>query len=60
MKESEKQGRQLNAKKVYAAPELKEWGTVADLTRTGNTWESGDAKTGELGLLGSVTHSNGQ
>ncbi len=46
-------------KKVYAAPKLKEWGTVADLTRTGNTFAKGDAKTGKLGLAGSVTWSQG-
>ena len=54
MKESGKQGRQLNAKKVYTAPKLKEWGSVADLTRTGLTHEGDDGK------LGSIAFSHGQ
>ena len=54
MKESEKQGRQLNAKRVYTAPKLKEWGTVADLTRTGLTHEGDDGK------VGSILFSSGQ
>jgi len=33
-------------KKVYQKPELKKWGTVADLTKTGLTYNGGDAKIG--------------
>lgn len=39
-------------KKEYTAPELKTWGTVADLTQTGKTNEGGDAKTGSVGSSG--------
>lgn len=39
-------------KKAYKAPELKTWGTVADLTLTGKTNEGGDAKTGSVGSKG--------
>ncbi len=45
---------QSAAKKVYAAPKLKEWGTVADLTKTGLT------HSGDDGKIGSILHSNGQ
>ncbi len=41
------------AKKVYAAPNLKEWGTVADLTKTGLT------NSGDDGKIGSIGHSKG-
>jgi hypothetical protein len=33
-------------KKTYRQPTLKKWGTVADLTKTGLTFEGGDAKIG--------------
>jgi hypothetical protein len=33
-------------KKEYQRPELKNWGTVADLTQTGLTNPGGDAKSG--------------
>jgi hypothetical protein len=33
-------------KKPYTAPELKKWGTVADLTQTGLTNPGADAKRG--------------
>lgn len=40
-------------RKPYEAPEIEDWGTVADLTETGNSHPGGDAKGG------SVTHSMG-
>lgn len=40
-------------KKDYHKPEIKAWGTVADLTATGQTHPGSDAK------MGSVTHSMG-
>ncbi len=40
-------------KKAYTSPELREWGTIKDLTQTGKTREGGDAKTG------SILHSSG-
>jgi hypothetical protein len=33
-------------KKPYASPELREWGTLIDLTRTGRTMPGLDAKGG--------------
>jgi hypothetical protein len=36
----------METKKPYTSPELKKWGTVADLTQTGKTTEGNDAKTG--------------
>ena len=45
---------QLATRKAYAAPKLKEWGTVADLTRTGLT------NSGDDGKVGSILHSKGQ
>jgi hypothetical protein len=40
-------------KKAYTSPSLKEWGKVADLTKTGETQPGGDGKGG------SITHSSG-
>ncbi len=36
----------METKKAYTSPELKKWGTVADLTQTGTTTAGGDAKGG--------------
>lgn len=33
-------------KKAYEAPRIREWGTVADLTRIGATQDLGDVKDG--------------
>jgi len=33
-------------KKKYQPPKLTKWGSVADLTKTGLTYEGGDAKIG--------------
>lgn len=44
----------LEVKKPYRKPELKKWGTVADLTKTGLSTEGGDAKSG------SIPYSKGQ
>ena len=33
-------------KKTYEPPQLKEWGTVADLTQTGQTMPGQDMKAG--------------
>ena len=38
-----------DTKRVYVAPTLKRWGTVADLTKTGLTNESDDGKNGSVG-----------
>ena len=35
-------------KKVYTSPVIKQWGTIADLTRTGQTYSGGDGKTGSI------------
>ena len=35
-------------KKPYAAPEIDDWGTVADLTKTGLTHPGADAKEGSV------------
>ena len=35
-------------KKLYRSPQLKEWGTVSDLTGTGNTHPGGDLKGGSV------------
>lgn len=35
-------------KKTYQPPELNEWGTVADLTGTGQTNPGDDGKTGSV------------
>jgi len=35
-------------KKEYSRPELKNWGTVADLTQTGLTRPGDDAKSGSV------------
>jgi len=39
-------------KKEYTAPELKTWGTVADLTQTGRTNPGPDAKGGSSASKG--------
>ena len=36
----------ISAKKSYSKPELLKFGTVADLTKTGQSYEGGDAKIG--------------
>lgn len=41
-------------KKEYEPPKLKEWGTLAELTQTGLSYEGGDAK------IGSVPYSQGR
>lgn len=33
-------------KKTYTSPELKKWGKVSDLTKTGGTNPGGDGKSG--------------
>lgn len=38
--------------KNYAAPEFEEYGTVTDLTETGQTNPGGDAKNGSVGSPG--------
>lgn len=38
----------------YQEPQIEEWGSVADLTQTGQTQPGTDGKTG------SITHSSGQ
>ena len=43
-----------STKKAYIAPSVKQWGTVADLTKTGQTHE------GEDGKMGSIAHSKGK
>ena len=35
-------------KKLYRSPQLKEWGTVSDLTGTGLTHSGGDLKGGSV------------
>lgn len=40
-------------KKDYVAPTVTRWGTVTDLTKTGNSFRGGDAKNG------TVQHSRG-
>ncbi len=42
----------MESKKAYTSPELKKWGTVADLTQTGKTNEGGDQKNGSVGSVG--------
>ena len=44
----EKRMPQTTNKKSYTAPHLKPWGTVADLTQTGQTHPGGDAKAGSV------------
>lgn len=44
--------RQTSEKEPYRAPELEEWGSVADLTATGNTQEGSDAKGGSAASQG--------
>ncbi|MEW6636305.1 MAG: lasso RiPP family leader peptide-containing protein [Actinomycetota bacterium] len=39
-------------KKAYTPPELKKWGTVADLTQTGRTRPGADAKGGSALSMG--------
>lgn len=39
-------------KKDYNAPEIRELGSVTDLTQTGNTQAGGDGKTGSKGSQG--------
>lgn len=40
-------------KKEYHKPEIKSWGTVADLTATGMTHPGNDAKAGSAASMGS-------
>lgn len=35
-------------KKAYAKPEIKSWGTIMDLTKTGQTHSGGDGKIGSI------------
>lgn len=42
----------MESKKAYTSPELKKWGTVANLTQTGKTNEGGDSKTGSVASQG--------
>jgi hypothetical protein len=44
----------LQKKKVYTTPAVKQWGTIADLTKTGLT------HSGDDGKVGSILHSKGQ
>lgn len=39
-------------KKDYHKPEIKAWGTVADLTATGLTHPGSDAKSGSAASMG--------
>jgi hypothetical protein len=39
-------------KKEYNKPEIKSWGTVADLTATGMTNPGNDAKSGSAASMG--------
>lgn len=39
-------------KKQYQKPQLKEWGTIADLTATGKTMPGSDAKSGSAASQG--------
>jgi len=39
-------------KKEYCKPEIKAWGTVADLTATGRTNPGNDAKSGSAASMG--------
>jgi hypothetical protein len=39
-------------KKEYHKPEIKSWGTVADLTATGLTHPGNDAKSGSAASMG--------
>lgn len=39
-------------KKEYNKPEIKSWGTVADLTATGLTNPGNDAKSGSAASMG--------
>jgi hypothetical protein len=43
---------QAGTRKRYTPPTLKAWGTVAELTQTGNTREGGDAKGGSASSQG--------
>jgi hypothetical protein len=42
----------MENKKPYTSPELKKWGTVADLTQTGMTNPGGDGKGGSASSQG--------
>jgi hypothetical protein len=44
--------RQTSEKEPYRAPELEEWGSVADLTATGKTRAGSDAKGGSAASQG--------
>ncbi|MDQ3509398.1 MAG: lasso RiPP family leader peptide-containing protein [Actinomycetota bacterium] len=39
-------------KKAYTPPKLNKWGTVADLTKTGNTMPGADGKGGSAASTG--------
>lgn len=39
-------------RKPYEAPEIEDWGTVADLTETGLTHPGGDLKSGSVASQG--------
>lgn len=45
---------ETNSKKAYKKPEIKAWGTIMDLTKTGKTHAGGDGK------IGSIPWSKGQ
>ena len=51
---------QQNGRKTYSAPQVKRWGTVADLTHVGLTNPGFDVFPGEKNPneYGSITHSN--
>lgn len=42
----------LKEKKVYKKPEIKVWGSVKDLTKTGLTHPGGDGKIGSVPSMG--------
>jgi hypothetical protein len=44
--------KEYGKKKAYNAPRLKKWGTVADLTRTGQDPIPDDMKEGTVGSMG--------
>jgi hypothetical protein len=39
-------------KKKYKPPTISDWGTIADLTKTGGTHAGGDAKSGSVASQG--------
>lgn len=46
------EGEEAMEKKAYTPPKLNKWGTVADLTKTGNTMPGTDGKGGSAASTG--------